>query len=139
MEIKIREMHSGDIPQVIELWQTCQGIGLSEDDNPEGVMSYLSHNPGLSFVAVSERQVVGAVLAGQDGRRGYLHHLAVKPSCRYQGIGTGLVERSLVALKEIGIRKCHIFVFTDNQGALAFWGKAGWETRSDLKIMSRWL
>jgi len=139
MEIKIREMTAGDYPQVIELWRACEGIGLSADDTQEGIGSYLSHNPGLSFVAEQEGQVVGAVLVGQDGRRGYLNHLAVKPSHRNLGIGSELVRASLSALRAMSIRKCHIFVFADNLGVLTFWKKVGWEERSDLKILSTWI
>lgn len=139
MSIKFRGMTQGDFPQVIELWQACEGIGLSADDTQEGIGSYLAHNPGLSFVAEDDNRVVGAVLVGQDGRRGYLNHLAVKPSHRNTDIGSELVKASLDALRAMGIRKCHIFVFTENLGALTFWKKVGWEERSDLKILSRWI
>ena len=139
MAISIREMKPDDYPQVIELWKSCEGIGLSADDSQEGISHYLSCNPGLSLVAEEAGQVVGAVLVGQDGRRGYLNHLAVKSSHRSQGIGSALVNSSLAALRRIGIRRCHIFVFTDNQGALNFWEKVGWEARTELKIMSKWL
>ena len=139
MGFKIREMTIDDYPQVIELWKACEGIGLSADDSQAGITSYLSRNPGLSFVAEQEGQVVGAVLVGQDGRRGYLYHLAVEPSHRNRGIGSDLVKASLNALRAMGIRKCHIFVFADNHGALTFWKKSGWEERSDLKILSAWI
>lgn len=139
MAISIREMKLDDYPQVIELWKSCEGIGLSADDSLEGINHVLSRNPGLSLVAEEAGQVVGAVLVSQDGRRGYLNHLAVKSSHRSQGVGSALVNSSLSALKKLGIRRCHIFVFTDNQGALTFWEKVGWEARSELKIMSKWL
>lgn len=139
MGIKIREMKAGDYPQVIEVWQACEGIGLSVDDSQEGIASYLSCNPGLSYVAEGEGLLVGAVLVGQDGRRGYLNHLAVRLSHRNQGIGNELVKASLSALRAMGIRKCHIFVFAENECAMAFWKKGDWEERSDLKILSRWI
>lgn len=139
MAVEIREMQPEDYSQVIELWRSCEGIGLSDDDSQAGIAHYLARNPGLSFVADEDGQVVGAVLVGQDGRRGYLNHLAVKPTHRGRHIGSALVESSLAALRALGIRKCHIFVYTDNQGGFAFWEKNGWEARRDLQIMSAWL
>jgi ribosomal protein S18 acetylase RimI-like enzyme len=77
------------------------------------------------------------VLCGTDGRRGYLHHLAVAAECRGRGIGGALAERCLAALAERGIVKCHIFVFAPNVLARNFWTKHGWKLRDDLVIMSK--
>jgi putative acetyltransferase len=65
--------------------------------------------------------MAGAVLCGHDGRRGYLHHLAVAESHRRGGIGRQLVERCLTGLRSIGIMKCHLFIFIDNDIGLDFW------------------
>ena len=62
---------------VLALWKQCEGVGLSDADSKEGIQRYLDRNPGMSFVATASGVVVGAVLAGHDGRRGYVHHLAV--------------------------------------------------------------
>ncbi|KKK77844.1 hypothetical protein LCGC14_2849520, partial [marine sediment metagenome] len=92
--------------------------------------------PGLSFVARDADRVVGAVLCGQDGRRGYLHHLTVAPSHRGGGLGRTLCGRCLDALRVVGIEKCHVFVFADNHDAIAFWRAAGWQRRTDLVMFS---
>ncbi|MCB0153428.1 MAG: GNAT family N-acetyltransferase, partial [Anaerolineae bacterium] len=73
----IREMTPQDLAQVLVLWQQAEGVGLSEADSPDRLTRFLEHNPGLSFVAINGNQLVGAVLGGHDGRRGYIHHLAV--------------------------------------------------------------
>jgi N-acetylglutamate synthase len=67
---------------VLALWRQCEGIGLSQADSRENIQRYLERNPGMSFIATFNGTVVGAVLCGHDGRRGYIHHLAVHPSCR---------------------------------------------------------
>lgn len=126
-----------DLPEVVEFWHSIEGIGMSPDDNPVDLEEYLCHNSGLSFVAFDGSQLVGAVLCGQDGRRGYINHLAVAKSHRRNGLGEKLVNRCLGALLELGIRKCHIFVFQNNQQAIAFWSQTGWEHRTDLIIMSK--
>jgi ribosomal protein S18 acetylase RimI-like enzyme len=126
-----------DYPAVHALWEACEGIGLHDDcDSREGIARYLARNPGLSFLARSGERVLGAVLAGHDGRRGYLHHLAVHPAARHQGTGRRLVDAALAALGAQGIAKAHIFVFRDNELGRAFWEACGWHLREDLDLLS---
>jgi ribosomal protein S18 acetylase RimI-like enzyme len=140
MTIQIRGMICDDFEKVMALWRACEGVGLSDDDDtPEGLKRYLDQNPGLSFVALDDGDLIGAVLCGQDGRRGYIHHLAVASSHRMRGTGKALIDRCLEALQMLGVRKCHIMVFRDNQNAIAFWAKTGWFQRDDLILMSRWI
>src|SRR5512146_1909954 len=94
------ELTIADYGEVIALWQALEGIALSAADTPERIASYLVRNPGLSFVARHRGQVVGALLCGHDGRRGYLHHVAVREDWRHQGIGAALVRLALNGLKE---------------------------------------
>ncbi len=126
-----------DFDEVLALWQATPGVGLSDVDSRACIAAYLARNPGLSFVARAEGRLVGAVLCGTDGRRGYLHHLAVHSEFRRQGIGQALVERCLARLKAQGINKCHLFVFAANADGRAFWEHSGWKQRTDLEIMSK--
>ena len=125
-----------DYDAVLALWKASEGIGLSAADERPAIARYLERNPGMSFVACQEGRIVGAVLCGHDGRRGYMHHLAVAPPCRRQGLGRQLVERCLVALAATGIDKCHLFVFGGNSAGVAFWKRIGWTERTDLAILS---
>jgi putative acetyltransferase len=135
---EISRMTAGDYAEVAALWQGTEGVGLDDQtDTREGVTSYLARNPGLSFVARLEGRVVGAVLCGHDGRRGYLHHLAVAPRCRRRGIGRALVEACLTNLGNIGILKCNIFLFSDNEAGEDFWKHSDWKERSDLKVLQK--
>jgi ribosomal protein S18 acetylase RimI-like enzyme len=138
MNLIIKEMTIDDYDPVLALWQTAAGVGLSEADSRDNIAAFLERNPGLSFVAFDEEQLIGVILCGHDGRRGYIHHLAVSPSHRRQGVGQALVARSLAALERAGIGKCHIFVFRENEVALAFWQSAGWIDRVDLTMLSRY-
>lgn len=132
---------------VRRLWTDTPGVQLSRPDqpdgadSPEGIRRFLRHNPGLSFVAVTPEEgpaggVLGAVLAGSDGRRGYLHHLAVAPQRRRQGIGAALVAAATDALRRQGIEKCHLFVIADNDLGGNFWRNRGWQRRDDLHMYS---
>ncbi len=137
MGVEIREMTIRDYEPVYALWSKSEGIGLSDADSKEGIKRFLARNPGFSFVAVDSGQIVGAALCGHDGRRGYIHHLSTSQSHRRQGIGRSLVGRCMYALMRIGIGKCHLFVFGDNQGAIDFWEQVGYAQRVELVMMSQ--
>ena len=137
MKIDISQFTIESYDDVLALWHQCEGVGLSDADSRANIRSYLERNPGMSFVATSDGKIVGVVLGGHDGRRGYLHHLAVAPDCRRQGVARRLVDRCLAALTDAGIRKCHVFVFGGNADGISFWRAEGWMPRSDIGVMSR--
>jgi N-acetylglutamate synthase len=130
-------MTLADYDAVVALWRSTPGVGLSEADERPNIAAFLAHNPGLSFVAEAAGALVGAVLGSFDGRRGYLHHLAVDPRTRRAGIGRSLVARSLDALAGRGVRRCHIFVMAANVDGQRFWERVGWFRRDDLLVMSK--
>ena len=136
-QVKVRIMEITDYDLVIDLWKGIEGIGLSNADSKDNIKRFLNRNPGLSLVAQKDQELVGAVLCGNDGRRGYLHHLGVRKDQRLKGIGKELVRNCLQRLNIAGIDKCHLFVFRENEQGIGFWTKNGWQTRLDLHIMSR--
>jgi len=124
--------------QVMTLWKESEGIGLSGADSKENIRSYLERNPNMSLVAKDANDtLVGAVLCGHDGRRGYIHHLAVRSDCRRQGIGQRLVEECLSRLEAAGIQKCHLFIIHDNVSGIEFWKSLGWTPRTDIGVISK--
>jgi ribosomal protein S18 acetylase RimI-like enzyme len=137
MTTKFREMFSSDYEAGLALWQRCPGMGLSDADEKAPMIRFLEHNPGLSFIALDGDHLIGTVLCGSDGRRGYLYHLAVDPLYRRQGIGVELVRRVFEALRAIDIHKCHIMVYATNETGLAFWQRDGWVTRPEIVLMSK--
>ena len=134
--VTIRPMVEEDIPAALVLWQGLPGIGLRDADSPPALARYLRRNPGCSFVAVAGGELVGVSLAGHDGRRGYLHHVAVSPAHRKRGIGRRLVEACLAALKAEGIEKVNFWVKADNAAGLAFWNRLGGQLRNDIVTVS---
>jgi N-acetylglutamate synthase len=134
---EIREFVAGDIDAALRLWRRTEGVGLSDADRPDRLREFLSRNAGLSCVAVSGDNLIGTILCGTDGRRGYIHHLAVAAESRRSGVGRSLVEAALSALDLTGIRKCHAFVFQSNPFGELFWERSGWQRRDDLHVYSR--
>ncbi|MBT5332013.1 MAG: GNAT family N-acetyltransferase [Porticoccaceae bacterium] len=136
-----REMRIEDYDAVLALWKRCAGLGLRNADSWTGIDRYLQRNPGLSFVAehsVVERsgEIVGTIMSGHDGKRGYVQHLAVDPKLREQGIGTTLHDLCMAALEKQDILKSHLMVYTDNLDAQQFWANRGWHMRDEIETMS---
>jgi len=135
LKASVRVFRISDYDAVLALWQGTKGVGLNESDTRPAIMAYLQRNPRLSLVAEADGQIVGAILCGHDGRRGYLHHLAVSKPHRRCGLGRRLVETCLANLRQAGIPKCNIFIFADNAEGMKFWARTGWRLRKELRLM----
>ncbi|OXX61924.1 GNAT family N-acetyltransferase [Vibrio sp. V15_P4S5T153] len=129
-------MDISDYDSVIDLWCQTKSLSLRDADSKQSIESYLNRNSGLSFVALSGNKIIGAVLVGTDGRRGYLQHLAVSSEFRGQKIGKALVEKSVDALTSIGVSKTHLFVYSNNVNAQNFYEKLGWFPRDEIRMYS---
>ncbi len=125
-----------DYEQVIDLWKEINGLKIRDADSFEGIKKYLLRNPGLSFVAKDEDNVVGTIMSGHDGKRGYIQHLAVKENKRNLGIATTLLNKCIEALKKEDIIKSHINILSDNEQAKNYWLSRGWIKRDDIEIYS---
>jgi len=133
MTVNIRIFKIEDYEKVYALWLRTPNMGLNNiDDSREGIAKYLERNPRTSFVAELDGGIVGVIMCGNDGRRGYIHHTCVSGEMRRKGLGERLVETALDALKAEGIKKAALSVFEKNDAGNAFWEKIGFTTRPDL-------
>ena len=130
-------MEIDDYDEIYSLWESVPGIGLSSADSRDAVHAYLSRNPGQSFVCKAGGQIVGTILCGNDGRRAYIHHTAVAEKHRRRGIAKQLVRLAMDSQRERGIKKCHLFIFNENEPGQSFWRETGFTVRRDIGIMSR--
>lgn len=135
-EIRIITFDLSYYKQVMELWEKSEGVGLSESDTLENLQFYLEKNSKYSFIVLKGEDVIGTILAGHDGRRGYLYHFLVADLYRKQGIGRKLLQQSIDTLKADGIIKVHIMVYENNELAKTVWSAYGFLLRDDLDIMS---
>ncbi len=125
-----------DYDQVIGLWTNTEAMLLRDADSRENIGQYLHRNSGLSFVALEQDRIIGAVLVGTDGRRGYVQHLAVSETQRRNGTGQRLINHALAALSKQGIDKTHLFVANTNTRAQTFYEKNGWFVRDEVRMYS---
>ena len=134
--ILVDNFQEDHIQAAIELWQSTPGVGLTPSDTIEHIKRFLKRNPTSNFIASKNGTLIGTVLCGHDGRRGYIHHLAVEKQHRQQGVASTLIDSALHALFLEDIHKCHSFAFRDNIVGNAFWGNSKWERRDDLAVYS---
>ena len=131
--INIRVMNIEDYDGIYDLWINTPGMGLNAtDDSREGIAKYLKRNPTSSFVAEDDGKIIGVIMAGHDGRRGYIHHTAVLAEYRNQGIAKKLVDNAMNALDKEGINKAALVAFERNEIGNGFWEKIGFVVRDDL-------
>ena len=133
-----RPMTADDYEAAYQLWESTEGMGLSEADSREEILRYLERNPGISQVCVHEDgTLAGTAMCGHDGRRGYMYHVAVSGSSRGSGAGREMVSRCMDKLREEGIMKCHLMVIEGNRLGRGFWSGIGWQEREGLVLCSR--
>ncbi len=131
--MKIRLMCIEDYDSIYSLWMHTPGMGLNDvDDSRQGIEKYLKRNPTSCFVAEEGDEIIGVILSGHDGRRGYIYHTTVREDYRNRGIGKQLVKCVMQALDEEGIQKVALVAFSGNKSGNAFWEKLGFIRREDL-------
>lgn len=137
MAYSIRAMTLDDYDAAVELWQHTENLEMTATDNCDSMSRFFDRNPGLSSVVLAKDDLIGTILCSHDGRRGYLHHLAVDRRYRRKGIGRTLVERSLSLLAKEGIVLCNIFIIEENDPGIAFWHHNGFNLLEHFGWMQR--
>lgn len=134
----IKAMSMDDYENLFNMWKNTPNMGLrSLDDSREGISLFLKRNPETNFVAYEDNILVGAILCGHDGRRGYIYHTVVLPEYRGRKIGSTLVDMAVDALRREGITRVCLNVVETNEKGKDFWIKKGWEKKDFLGFYSR--
>lgn len=139
-EAILRLMTPQDYPTLFALWNSVPEFsrGLrSLDDSEAGIRKYLKRNPTTCFVAEIAGEIIGGILAGHDGRRGYIYHAIVLPEYQGKGIGKQLADAACDALRAEGINRVGMLVFAGNHQGNTFWESQGWQTRPDLNYRNK--
>lgn len=135
--LEIKRFDKEHLNEALKIWENDDGIGICSSDTPEKISYFLKKNPSSCFVAKNDEILVGTILCGNDGRRGYIYHLCVKNEYRNNGIGESLLTASLNSLSQAGIEKCHLYFLGRNSRAFSFYKHNGWKQRNELILMSK--
>jgi putative acetyltransferase len=138
IQYSIREMTIDDHAELMNLWSSIDGLCIDEEDSYQNMITFLKRNIGLSYVAMIENRIIASIKGAQDGRRGYISHVAVLPEFRGRGIARKLFEKTVQELETQGIGKCNLYVLNANQDALSFWRHNGWvELENNFKMLQK--
>jgi len=135
--MEIRAFQMADYEAVIALWGNA-GLLPSRSDEWAEIAKKLERDPELFLIGLESGLVVGAVLGGYDGRRGWIYHLAVSPEQQAKGFGVLLLEELESRLRQKGCLKVNLLIETDNAGVQAFYRRRGYEC-DQLVFMEKWL
>ncbi|OLS22820.1 MAG: Acetyltransferase YpeA [Candidatus Heimdallarchaeota archaeon LC_3] len=132
---KIRKMTRDDIPYVRKLWAKSS-IDLTLSDDSIELEKMISQNEEFCLVCEIDTIIISAVLGGFDGRRGWVHHLAVDPNYRRQQIGTFMMEKLMEKFIKADVVKVKLEILKSNIEVVEFYKQLNWDLRSDLVTMS---
>ena len=131
---KIRKYDAGDRDSLIRLWTEVFPAGLPHNDPHTSLDKKLRIDRDLLLVSVIDDMVIGSVIGGYDGRRGWIYSLAVKPGFRRQGIATKLMRAVEKALVERGCLKVNLQIVASNAGVVALYEKLGFSVEERISM-----
>ena len=121
---------------VVDLWEKC-GLIVPQNDPVEDIQRKLDFQPELFFIALLDGQLMGSVMVGYEGHRGWLNYLAVLPSFQKRGYGKKLVNKAIVELRRIGCLKLNLQVRKSNAPVIEFYKHLGFEEEERISLGMR--
>gem|GEM_PF-174567 len=136
--IQLREFRLTDYEQVAALWRKACLAPRPSDSKAE-VAKKLARDPDLFLVAWEGDRLIGSVIGGWDGRRGYIYRMAVLPDCQRRGIGRRLIEELEKRFRSKGAISINLIYNTDNIRARDFYHSLGYEDRKGISVLGKTL
>jgi ribosomal protein S18 acetylase RimI-like enzyme len=126
MTVEISTYESKFQDAVVDLWKTCNLI-TPQNDPVEDIKKKTSFQPELFFVGLLEGKVIGSIMVGYEGHRGWMNYMAVNPKYQRQGYGRKLVQKAIAELKKIGCVKINLQVRRSNTSVIDFYKHLGFQ------------
>ncbi len=120
---------------IIDLWKRS-GIEVGSSDTKDEIAKILKRNPDLFLIGKEDGKVVAVVIGAFDGRRGYVHHLAIDPNYQKKGYGKMMMDELIERFCKEKVHKVHLFIEKHNKEVVDFYKKLRWNIREDLIMMS---
>lgn len=131
---KIRSYCHDDKDSVISLWKEVFNSQKPHNDPEIAINMKIKQDDGLFFVAEEDNHIVGTIIAGFDGHRGWLYSLAVIPQYRRMGVGTSLVNKAMLELRKIGCLKVNLQINSENNEVIDFYKKIGFSIEDRISM-----
>jgi ribosomal protein S18 acetylase RimI-like enzyme/predicted ester cyclase len=135
-EVQVRPFRSSDTDAVVELWHRC-GLVVPGNNPQQDIARKQQVQPDLFLVAELRGQVIGTVMAGYEGHRGWVNYVAVTPECQRGGVGRLLMERAESALRDLGCPKLNLQIRLTNTGVVAFYERLGYAVEDRVSMGKR--
>lgn len=132
----IRPFKSGDTEAVVALWRAC-GLTRPQNDPHKDIARKLKVNPEWFLVAERDGEIVGTVMAGYEGHRGWINYLGVAPALQRGGLGRRLMDEAEARLRAAGCPKINLQVRPDNRAAIAFYERIGFAVEGAVSLGKR--
>jgi ribosomal protein S18 acetylase RimI-like enzyme len=123
--VKIRTYKECDRAQIVELWVKT-GLYHPDNDPNRDIDRKVADSPELFFVATEEERVIGTVMVGYEGHRGWINYLGVLPECQGKGIGRELMTMAEKALGSLGCAKINLQIRKGNTDVIGFYNAIGY-------------
>lgn len=135
----ITAMEIKDYKEIINLWKNTKGVVLHDhEDSKESINMFLTKNPKTCFVVKhDDKEIIGTIMGGNDGRRGLIYHLVIKPEHRRNGLGKKLLQKTEAAYKEEGIGKIYLLVLKNNTNGNDFWEECKYKIDEGVNFRSK--
>lgn len=118
---------------LVDLWEKC-GLIVPQNDPIEDIQKKIDYQPELFFIALLDDQLIGSVMVGYEGHRGWLNYLAVHPSFQKRGFGKKLVEKAIAELRKIGCLKLNLQVRRSNKRVIEFYKQIGFKEEERVSL-----
>ncbi len=122
---------------VTALWRVVFRYETSHNDPDLVIHKKLAIKDGLFFIALSEATVIGSIMAGYDGHRGWLYSLAVLPSHRHNKVGSALVHEAERVLTGLGCMKINLQIMQSNESVQGFYTSLGYTSEERVSMGKR--
>ena len=123
--------------KVIALWESVFGYEAAHNRPALVIDRKLAVDDGLFFVALSGEEVIGTVMAGYDGHRGWIYSVAVSPSHRRKGVGSQLIQFAERALAARGCVKINLQIAEGNESVTGFYASLGFSVEKRVSMGKR--
>lgn len=123
--------------QVVALLETVFGYDAPHNNPNVVIDKKIAERDGLFFVAIAGTSIVGTIMAGYDGHRGWIYSVAVSPSCRREGIGSHLIGTAEQALTNRGCVKINLQIMEGNESVVAFYTSLGYSVEKRISMGKR--